>query len=466
MATAVEVTKKSVSRKEVIGWLITISLPGLFMLFVPNSETINFQQKLFFAVTLFYILMTAFELVDNIVVCFMLPVTYLLFKLAPAAQIFSPWLGTIPWMVIAGFLMANVMLRIGLLQRIAFWCVIKSGSTYNGIIWGFAFAGIILNLVAPGKVYIPMATIALGLCTALNLGHSKTAAGIFMAGAYAAILPMTFLYTPSGAGILYSIMSSVTPVSITWLGFLFHWAVYVIIYFGAFYIVSKVFKSDVEFEGRSFFEEKMKNLGSISKAEKKAVVLVILFMIFMLTGSIHKIDIAWGFVFIAVAFYLPGIKIGTREDVNKIQFSMVLFITAFMAIGTVSNAVGAGKIISDLVLPFFDQNNPFVLYGMVALLGFIMNFLLTPMAGYATLIPPLTQIAVDLGINPVPVVYSLSFGLGELILPYEIALYLIFFSYGYMSLKDFMKIGAIKALFAFIFFMVIMIPYWLLIGLI
>lgn len=462
-----EASLKAISQKVIVGWILSFALAGLFMWLVPESEIINFQQKIFFAVTLFFILLTAFELVDNIVIAFMLPVTYLLLKLAPSSVVFSPWSGTIPWMVLGGFIMANVLERIGLLKRLTYWCVLKAGASYQGIIWGLAFAGIILNLMAPGKVYIPMATIAYGLCVTLDLGKSKASAGIIMAACYAALVPMTtFLYTPSCAALMYSLMNQITPTAITWLGYFGHMAIYLLFYFGLFFMITKVFKADLIIEGKPFFQEKLQDMGNISASEKKALILVLLFLVYMLTGSLHKLDMAWGFVFIACAFYLPFIRLGTKEDLNKVPFVMVMFIAAFMSIGSVSSALGVGKLLASLFIPFFDQSNQFVLYGLVMVTGIIANFLLTPLAGYSTLIPPLTQIALDLGLNPVPVIYALGRGLDEIILPYEIALYLIFFSYGLISLKDFVKINALKMIFALIFFMAITLPYWKLIGLI
>ena len=57
--------------------------------------------------------------------------------------------------------------------------------------------------------------------------------------------------------------------------------------------------------------------------------------------------------------------------------------------------------------------------------------------------------------------YAFYLGLDQLILPYEIGTYLIFYSMGYVTLKDFAKCGAAKMLFSIIFTLAIVIPWWM-----
>ena len=49
--------------------------------------------------------------------------------------------------------------------------------------------------------------------------------------------------------------------------------------------------------------------------------------------------------------------------------------------------------------------------------------------------------------------------------PDEYAIYLIYFSFGMLTMKDFVKFFSTKMVLAFIFLVVLVIPYWTLIGL-
>ena len=50
--------------------------------------------------------------------------------------------------------------------------------------------------------------------------------------------------------------------------------------------------------------------------------------------------------------------------------------------------------------------------------------------------------------------------------PYEMAVPMLMFSYGMMSLKQFFKVNAILLVCNGIFMMLIMVPYWSMIGLV
>ncbi len=145
--------------KTLIMWICVIAAPIIVML-IPTQGVFTPQLRTFSAITLTAILLFAFNILPNFVVAVALPVSYMLLNVAEPNIAFAAWFSNIPWMFMGGFLLANVLERIGLLNRVAFWSIIKTGGTYSGILWGLAIAGIILNLIAPGKAYVPMAALS------------------------------------------------------------------------------------------------------------------------------------------------------------------------------------------------------------------------------------------------------------------------------------------------------------------
>ena len=83
------------------------------------------------------------------------------------------------------------------------------------------------------------------------------------------------------------------------------------------------------------------------------------------------------------------------------------------------------------------------------------------MAGFTA---PITQLALDLGIKPLGAIYVLFNTLDQIVLPYEYVNYLMFFSFGVITMKDFFKIMSTKLIFGAVFLAIILIPYWNLIG--
>ena len=128
--------------------------------------------------------------------------------------------------------------------------------------------------------------------------------------------------------------------------------------------------------------------------------------------------------------------------------------------------MGIGKIIAAMALPYLEGQSFYVFYLFVWVLFFLMNFLMTPLAMMAAFTQPLTEIAISLGINPMTLYYIIQNGCDQVVLPYEYALYLIFFSFGMVRVSDFAKLMSIKVVVNFAIVFGLLIPYWNLIGLI
>ena len=451
--------------KTTIFWAITVIVPLIIMMF-PAGETFTPSVRLFVAITACGILIFAFETLPQLVPSIMLPLAYVLSGLAPSSAVFGgPWSTYIPWMFMGGILAANVLENVGLLRRIAYWCIIKTGGTYNRILYGIMFAGIILNLLVPAQAVIPLAAFTFGICKALNLGQSKASAGIMLAGAMAALMPLFFFYNPNFS-VIQGAATSVYNEQITWLQYFYHNAPNILWAFFTIFLITKMFKPEKPLDAKEYVKSEYAKLGRMSTPEKKGIFVTMLLLAFLLTAQFHKIHIGWGFALVGCFMFLPGINIGTEEDVKRINFSLVFFVTACMSIGVVANVLGFGKILAATVLPMMESGGSVVTLALVWLLSVTANFLMTPLAIWAAFSAPLAELAMSLGIDPRAFFYTIFQGTDQIILPYEYILVLIFFSFGLIRVKDFAKYFSVKMLFNIIFIVVIMIPYWKLIGLI
>ena len=326
-------------------------------------------------------------------------------------------------------------------------------------------AGILMNLAIPGMVYIPLIALAFGICVALKLENTKAGTGIMLASAMGAILPAFIVYSPNLIGVMINITKTTFGVDLSYSQSLFYNAIFYPWCFLMIFVVSKMFKSDVDFQGKAYFKQEYNALGKMSAAEWKAAVVVILLVVYLVTNDWHKLGMGWGFVIAACLFYLPGIKIGEKEDVQKVNLGLILFVGACMSIGQVAVLVGMGEIISRLVMPFMQNCGPVALMAMVWGLSTGFNFLLTPYAEMATLTVPIVQITTDMGINPYPVILSFYQGLDQVAMPYESFPYLYLFAFGIVAMKDFMKFFGTKLVLNLIYILCLAVPYWMLIGL-
>ena len=348
--TAAQLSAK-VSFKTKICTVLTVAIP-LVLFLIPTSANYTNEVRMFFTITVCGILLFAFEITDNIVPSLLLPAAYVMTKLAPGAVVFNFWTGDLPWMIIGAFIIVNIVDRIGLLKRVAYFILIKTGGSYKGVLYGLMIAGILMNLAIPGMVYIPLIALAFGICVALKLENTKAGTGIMLASAMGAILPAFIVYSPNLIGVMINITKTTFGVDLSYSQSLFYNAIFYPWCFLMIFVVSKMFKSDVDFQGKAYFKQEYNALGKMSAAEWKAAVVVILLVVYLVTNDWHKLGMGWGFVIAACLFYLPGIKIGEKEDVQKVNLGLILFVGACMSIGQVAVLVGMGEIISRLVMPF------------------------------------------------------------------------------------------------------------------
>ncbi len=416
--------------------------------------------KRFTAVTVFIILWFAFEVTPNFVPALLLPILYILSGIATPADVFAPWLSNMPWMILSALLIINIVDRIGLLNRAAYFVLQKIGDTYSGILYGLMIIGFIFNMV-----YMITIPLAYGICKTLNLGKSKTAAGIMFTGLLAANIPSFIIFSPGFIGMAIGIVGPITGLNIGWLQCLLQNSIFIPMIVVMVFVIKKMFPQDVSLETKSFFAQKSKELGAMKREEKGALLLLILLVIGLMTSGVHGINIGWIFILVAVAFYLPCFNIGIAEDMQKVHITLVLFIAACMSIGQVSGVLDLGTIIANLVIPVISNMSPTMFLMAIWVLAVLLNLMLTPLAAIAAFSLPLVQIAMSVGIDPTPALYVFMQGLDQVFMPYEFANYLFMFSFGVVSMKEFITFCSTKMLINIVYIMLLAIPFWKLLGL-
>ncbi len=459
MEQKVKVTGKIWSK-----WIIMFAVAAI-ILCLPTEEIFTEAIKRFAAVTAFIILWFAFEVTPNFVPALLLPVLYILSGIATPADVFAPWLSNTPWMILCALLIINIVDRIGLLNRGAYFVLQKTGSSYGGILYGLMIIGFLFNIVLCGMVYMITIPLAYGVCKTLNLGKSKTAVGIMFTGLLAANIPNFIIFSPGFIRMALGIVGPVTGLSIGWLQCLIQNSIFIPMAIVMVFVVKKMFPQDMPLEAKTFFAQKSKELGKMKQEEKGALMLLVILVIGLMTSGIHGMNIGWIFVLVTVAFYLPCFNIGIAEDLQRVNMTMVLFIASCMSIGQVSGVLDLGTIIANLVIPVINNMSSTMFLVAIWVLAVLLNLLLTPMAAIAAFSLPLVQIAMSMGVDPTPTIYVFMQGLDQVFMPYEYANYLFMFSFGIVSMKEFITFCSTKMLINIVYIALLAIPFWKLLGL-
>lgn len=450
-------------------WIISFAVP-LLIFMVPLTETFTPEVRSFMAITSWAVFCMATEIIPTTLTGMMLPVFYILLNVATPAEAYAPWTTSVVWISMGGIIVANILMSSGLSERIAYFTIIKTGGTFTGTLIGIMLAGIIINPFVPsvmGKLAI-MVPIALGICKALDLVPKSRGASAVMIAAFLSIAePRLGFLTGDGAiPMMMGIIQNITNISISWGEFAFH-NLFINLIFSAISIgiLIIVLKPEEKIDKKDVILANYKALGSMSSSEKKVATLLFLAILALMTDSIHKIDPAWIFMLIGFVCFLPGVNLMDEKKLGNLNYKILIFIAGCMSIGMVAQASGAGQWLSSILFPLLEGASNLRTSITVWFFGVILNFLLTPLAALSSFTGPITEVCIQAGINPVPIMYSFLQGLDHYLLPYEFAGLLFVFSYGYISMKDLIKVLLPRMIAGLIFLAVIAYPYWNMIGL-
>lgn len=453
----------------IMKWLFTILLTvGIYL--VPTNELFTPALRTFFCITVFIILVCAFDFFDTIIPAILLPSLYLISGIAPAATAFGGWINTTSWMIFGAMVLANILDDCKLLPRIAYWVILRCGGSFTAIMFGVFLAGVAMNLVTFCQAFILMMVFGYGIVKALNLKAGSIPAALLI---FAAMLggegaPSSFMYNPGYLALAEAGIQQVIPkFTATWYEMLIYNGIILLFFLLFLFALSKIYKTkDFKLEGgQEYFQAQYDALGPVSTAEKKACFILIVLFLYLITSPWHNIPAAYGFMVLPYLLYLPGIEVGTVNAVKRINYSIFFFIAGCLCIGTVGAYVGFGTLISSVVTPLLANTSPLITFLVILFCGMLCNLFMTPYAMMAGLSYPFAKIAVDLGINPMATVMALVVSTDMIFMPYEVAPYLLMYGFGMMSMKQFVSLNTAKTILTFVFFAAVMYPMWTLLGL-
>ena len=452
-------------------WAVSLLLPAAVFFMMPELENASPKTPLFFAITLWAVIAWAVEVLPSAVVAAILTFLYSLFVTSPSVA-FSSWCTFLPWMCFAALIIAEVLNRTGFGKRIALHSMLLMGSSFKKTMIGLMVAGVILTLLVPSGLARTVIFVAIsqGIIQALNVDtKSRMSSALIMGGYFAAIAPGLFCVTGTEMNLLaLQVVTNTTGQSVSYMDFLIQMAPFSIFYMGfsvflVFFIRGKERLAD-EGHLKEVLEARLREMGPIKSDEIKIFLVLIIGFIAFVTEQWHHLPGAFVFALIGMTCFLPGMKLADEKDLRKVNLSFLIFLAACMSIGAVAQDLNVPKWIAGHLSSFFDGRGAVTAISFSYLLGVVVNFLMTPMAAVGALGSPLAQLAVTLGLDPYTLVYSMLYGLDQLLFPYEIGYMLYTFMSGAVTLKHVMGALAIRMVAFALFVPAILVPYWKLIG--
>ncbi len=447
-------------------WLISICIPALIWL-IPLSEAYTQELRIFFMITSFVIALVAFDLFELLIPSLLLPTLYFLSGIVPVDVAFGSWTNTTVWMILGALIFANVLEECGLLHRIAIWCIKKCGGTFTGTLYGVFIAGMVISFVTFSQAFIIMMTLTYGVCRAMKLERSNYFALMCFVGMLGGITTCTFMYNPGYLALGEIGIRTVEPgFAVQWYdGFLYN-GLFAFLFLGLIFLLTKIYKTqNVTFEGgAAYFQKEYEKMGPMSVKEKKALLVVFVLMAYLFTGPIHGLPAAYGFMIIPFLMFVPGINVASFECTKKTNFSIIFFISSCLGIGTVSSALNAEGLISSLFAPLLASQGALGALLLLLTVGAVCNLFMTPYAMMAALSMPFAVLAMDIGISPLTSIMTLMVSTDMIFLPHEVAGCLLMYSFGLISMANFVKLYTIKTVLTYLFFIAIIYPLWCFLG--
>ncbi|WP_374291276.1 SLC13 family permease [Desulfovibrio desulfuricans] len=433
---------------------------------LPRSESLTTPMVAFLAVTLWALCAWALDTMNETAVGIVLPVLYVLFCGISQKVVYAPWLSEVPIIVIGGFTLGKIMQETGLSRRIALGCVKATGGSFAGALVGMTIGAVIVAPLVPsimGKAAI-FCAIAVSLCDSLDFKpKSREATAILLATCLA--VASTKLAYLTGAGDLVmgmGLADAAMGTNTSWMEYAkynFPPAIaYTALSLGIVLLVLRSSTSDTAL--RDVVQTKYAELGATTEEQKRALALLCLTLVLLSTDSLHHISAGIVLVLITGISFLPGVSLMTGKRLSSINFAPIFFIMGCMAIGSTGSSLKVTNWLVNQVLPVFQGSGAITASLSSYFMGVTAHFLLTPLAATSTLTTPLIELGIKLGLDPKLLYFSFQYGLDNLILPYEYALYLYFFSTGYICLKDLVLVMAIRIIVAAAFVACIAVPYW------
>lgn len=259
--------------------------------------------------------------------------------------------------------------------------------------------------------------------------------------------------TPAGSGVnilTINLLKSVAGIEISFL----EWSIIgipmaIILTFTAWVVISMIFKPEIDVvPGMDNIPEKRKEIGPLTKDEKKFTAIFAVTLVLWFTQSMTSLETAFVSLMACSIFFLPGIELMDWKRANdSVAWNTLMLVGSCNALAMLLSSNGSAVWLSDTFLGGFANSSLLVLVAAVTIFGIFIH-LLVPISGavVALTIPIIYQLAVNAGIDPIYLVLPLGYTASCVFMIPLDPTCLTTFKYGYWKMSDMSKPGFIIAI--------------------
>ena len=462
---------KPAKQTAIIKWIISIGL-ALLPLLIATNELYTTEAQRFLAVTILGIAIMAFELMPSFGVAIMMPTLWVITGACNLNTAFSAWSSSNSLTVLGALFLSVVLDQTGLLKRLGYWCLIKAKGSFVSTMWALFIAVLLINAVGFVMTSVLGFTFAYALYRVLELKPTdKESLLIVMTTMLAGIQSATFLYCPITVTVLNGAIENVWPGhSLLWYNLIrdncptLLFCVLMMVLMLQWYKRSTKGASKSAQKGLDYFRQAYQELGKMTTKEKKGVAVLLGLMLYLTTQPFHGLDSTYAFLLATFIYFIPGVSLADIETVKAVNWESWFTIGCFLGVGTVAASTGVNNVLAAAMVPVISAMGQYWSVLGSLIFGTLTNFVISPFAMLAMLPGPIVSYCLQAGFDPLPHIYAMYQAKDILFFPYEYPQYLILFSFGMVKMGSMIKLCTIKALAFIIFFILVFMPLWKLVG--
>ena len=344
--------------------------------------------------------------------------------LATPDLVFAGFGSAAVWLIVSGFVIGAAITESGLGARLASALAPLVGGSYLRLVAVMTLAAMALGFVMPSSVGRAVVLIPVGMALAERLGHAQGTngrIGLAVALTLACNMP-SFAILPSN--IPNMILAGAAEGQH---GVVFGYLSYLVLHYPVLGIVKSALTVALVvalFPARgSAGAEPAREARPMTARERRVALILLVTLALWMTDRLHGVGPAWIGIATAVLLMLPGIGVVAPKQFNaSVDFGMVLFVAAALALGAVVNASGLGAMLGGALQaalplqPGAGFTNFLSLTSMAGLMG-----LVTTNPGVPTVLTPMApDLAAATGLSLEAVLMTQVVGFATVIFPYQV----------------------------------------------
>ncbi|TRZ57451.1 MAG: hypothetical protein D4S02_13690 [Rhodocyclaceae bacterium] len=467
-------TQASAGWSRPFGWLTTLVLPALTIWLGPES---GLQQNavLFLAVFVATVCMWVFNLVDEYIPGIFAIFAILILGVAPPSAVLAGFASDGFFLAMSILGLGTVIVASGLSYRFLLWMLLKlpQGERWDNL--GLLLTGFLLTPMVPsinGRVAL-LAPLTIDIVEILHCKpKGKLATGLAITTfTGASLLSAVFLSSKSVNFVIYGLLPTQAQEQFQWLFWFFASAAtgafLIVVYFAIFVWIQR--HNEVHVLEKEQVAAQLKLLGPLRNREWSALVGMAVFMLAVVTASLHRIQPPWIAVAILYVLLVYGF-LDKKEFKEKIDWPFLVYLAGIVGLVGAFNAVGLDDWLAVHLagLGSFMRTNFSMFIALLAVVIFVIRLAVPISTTIVITAAVFMPLAAASGINSW-IIGFIILVLGEMwYFPYQCSYYIQF--------RDTLSKSAVYDEKAFLRFNVVMnvakiaaiyasLPYWKLLGL-